>query len=253
MDSSLKALGQRLRRAAMQHWQKSREPINYAGHEQADQLIADLQQYPHAFVLAALVDRQVKSQVAWMLPWELKNRLGTFDFGTLASLSLARLKHILRHPKPLHRFPARMAGVLCAAIRRIATNYRGYAANIWNDRPSSAALVLRFYEFQGAGPKIATMAANLLVRDFRIPLSDYSSLDVSVDVHVRRVFYRLGFIPRDADRYYVVLRARELSPEYPGVFDKILWDLGRTVCRPRRPRCSQCPWVSDCRFAQQRR
>lgn len=204
-------------------------------------------------MLASLVDRQVKSQVAWMVPWELKNRLGTFDFPALASLSLAELKHLMQRPKPLHRFPATMAKVLHAAVQRIATHYRENAANIWNDRPSSATLVRRFYEFDGVGPKIATMAANLLVRDFHIPLSDYYALDISVDVHVRRVFHRLGFIPRRADRYYVVLRARELSPEYPGIFDKILWDLGRTVCRPRRPRCSQCPWAPDCRFAQRRR
>ena len=51
---------------------------------------------------------------------------------------------------------------------------------------------LRRLEFRGAGPKIATMAANLLARHLKVPFSDYYSIDISVDVQVRRVLSRLG-------------------------------------------------------------
>lgn len=138
-----------------------------------------------------------------------------------------------------------MARNAYSAVRRIATQYRGNASAIWMDRPSSAAIVRRFLEFDGVGQKIATMAANTLVREFRIPVSDRYSIDISVDVQVLRVFARMGFVPEDIvarkgdSQEYIVYRARELHPEYPGIFDLVLWELGRTVCRSKQPVCNK--------------
>ncbi|MFN8524828.1 MAG: hypothetical protein U0821_17160 [Chloroflexota bacterium] len=98
-------------------------------------------------------------------------------------------------------------------------------------KPSSATIVRRFLQFRGAGPKIATMAANILVRDFKIPVSDRYSIDISADVHVRRVFTRLRLIGRDASDEELIYRARELNPAYPGVFDLPIWG-GRPILVP---------------------
>ena len=93
------------------------------------------------------------------------------------------------------------------------------------------------------------MAANILVRDLRIEVSDRYSIDVSVDVHVRRVLSRMGFVPKGESDEYITYRAREMYPEYPGVFDLVLWDLGRTQCRPQNPACTSCEWAAQCAYA----
>jgi hypothetical protein len=38
------------------------------------------------------------------------------------------------------------------------------------------------------------MAANILVRGYHIPFSDYRYIDISADVQVDRVMSRLGFV-----------------------------------------------------------
>jgi len=98
---------------------------------------------------------------------------------------------------------------------------------IWANRPASAEVIYRFLEFRGVGPKIATMAANGLARHLKIPFSDYFSIDVSADVHVRRVFARLGLTGRGDTIEAVIYRARVLHPEFPGLLDLPAWEIGR--------------------------
>jgi len=136
--------------------------------------------------------------------------------------------------------PETMAVILFRAIHRIADRYGGDASRIWSDRPSSATVVRRFLEFHGAGPKIATMAANILVREFHVALHDYRWIDISADVQVCRVMARLGFVEEGSSPDVVVYAARDLNPEYPGVFDLALWEIGQTACRPRDPACAAC-------------
>ena len=155
----------------------------------------------------------------------------------------------MRQPTPLHRFPNEMSKNLLDAIYRIKNEYGADAGVIWRGSPSSSTIVRRFLEFRGVGQKIATMAANILVRDFRIKVSDRYSIDISVDVQVTRVFARMGFVPNNSSVAYVIFRARELHPEYPGIFDFCLWELGRTVCRPTQPACDKCSYAHLCAFA----
>ena len=210
------------------------------GNPKAEELLCDLRGTPHAFVLACLMDRQIKAEKAWRIPYAIQQRLGTFSFEALSRLSVRRWRRLLSKPSPLHRFNGTMAVVAHAAMQHIGAEYGGDAGRIWSAKPSSATLVLRFLRFAGAGPKIATMAANILVRDFRIPVSDRFSIDVSPDVQVRRVFRRLGLVQPKASSEEIIYAARSLSPEYPGIIDFVAWELGRTSCRARKPRCSEC-------------
>jgi len=165
--------------------------------------------------------------------------LGGYDFGILYNSRLEDIKDIFKKYS-LHRFNEKMAINFYLAVGRINDIYNGNAANIWNDNPLSTTVVRRFLEFSGVGIKISTMAANILVRNFKVHLKDHTCIDISPDVQVARVFRRIGFIPKDATRELLIYTAREIYPEYPGIFDTICWDIGKNWCRPKNPKCWQC-------------
>jgi len=248
-QTDLVVLQNRLIAKALDGQSRAAVPVPFAVKVEADQLVKDINGHPHAFVIACLMDRVGKAERAWGIPYELQQRLGSFEFPFLLQLSLQELENAMKQPTSLHWLNNVMPKNMYKAIHRISDVYNGDARAIWAGRPSSATIVRRFLEFDGAGPKVATMAANILVRDLRIEVSDRYSIDVSVDVHVRRVLSRMGFVPKGESDEYITYRAREMYPEYPGVFDLVLWDLGRTQCRPQNPACTNCEWAVQCAYA----
>lgn len=217
-----------------------KEITQFTKDEDADRLLNDLSHHPHAFVLACIMDRQVRAERAWMVPFHISTKLGGFSMAQLAALSKNDICCLMVEPKPLHRFVDKMAEFFFSGIQRIAKHYSSNASLIWADEPSSAMVVYRFLEFDGVGPKIATMAANILARDFKIKFSDYVSIDISADVHVRRVFGRLGLTPLGASVEQVIYRARSLHPDFPGLLDLPAWEIGRQWCRPTTQECRNC-------------
>ena len=220
--------------------------VRFTGQPEADALLNDLANHPHAFVLACVMDRQIKAERAWLIPHLFSKKLGGFSFQRLRALSLPDIRNLMVLPEPLHRFPEKMSRNFHDAVRMIADDYQGDAANIWRNSPSSAEVVIRFLRFRGVGPKIATMATNILARDFKVPLSDYHSIGVSADVHVRRVFHRLGLVGADATIEEVIYRASALHPEFPGLMDLPSWEIGRNWCRPVAPLCGSCYMRTVC-------
>lgn len=217
------------------------QTVEFTQIPQVDALLNDLDKRPHAFVLACVMDRQIKAERAWQIPHKFQTKLeGDFSIERLAALSLADTQNLMSKPEPLHRFVESMSRHFHAAVQRIVKEYAGNAANIWRDTPPSAEVVYRFLEFDGVGPKIASMAANILARDFKIPLADHYSIDISADVHVRRVFSRLALIPRDASIEQLIFKARALHPAFPGLMDFPAWEIGRKWCRPQSPNCTAC-------------
>ena len=249
-QTDLVVLQDRLVTEALDDQSRAAVPVPFAVKVEADQLVKDINGHSHAFVIACLIDRVGKAERAWGIPYELQQRLGSFEFPFLLQLSLQELENAMKQPTSLHWLNNVMPKNMYKAIHRISDVYNGDARAIWAGRPSSATIVRRFLEFDGAGPKVATMAANILVRDLRIEVSDRYSIDVSVDVHVRRVLSRMGFVPKGESDEYITYRAREMYPEYPGVFDLVLWDLGRTQCRPQNPACTNCEWAVQCAYAR---
>lgn len=214
-------------------------------------MLNDLDEHPHAFVLACVMDRQVKAERAWLIPYRILQKIGGFSVEKLSALTREDVNRIMREPEPLHRFVDKMADCFYAAVQRIKNTYLGDAALIWKGKPSSAEVVYRFLEFEGVGPKIGSMAANILAREFKIPFLDYYSIDISADVHVRRVFSRLGLCPIGASVEQLIYKARALYPEFPGMMDFPSWEIGRNWCKSRGPVCDECYMNDLCVTAKQ--
>lgn len=204
-------------------------------------LCNNLNEFPHAYVLVCIMDRQIKAERSWLIPYFISQEIDGFNFERLIKLDLNSLKEIFKRKK-LHRFNDIMAENFYSAIQIIHTKYDSDASRIWEDNSKSAAIVRRFLEFRGVGIKIATMVANanILVRRFKIPIQDRVCIDISPDAQVKRVFIRLGSISKDANNDELIYRAKELHPEYPGIFDFSAWEIGREWCGPNNPDCKNC-------------
>lgn len=247
---SAKAIQDILRKRSEELLVQPRKAIEFTGDTVADALLNDIEHYPHAFVIACLMDRQWQAEKCWSVPYRFKERLGSFEFDDLADVSQKKVTSLFVQSPPLHRLKEKMAEVFYEAVQHIRERYSGNAARIWQDQPSSATIIRRFLEFHGAGPKIATMAANILVREFKVQVSDTFSIDISADVQVRRVFERLGLIRKGASNEEIIYTARELNPVYPGIFDLAAWEIGREWCRPRMPTCGKCYMQRHCPTAK---
>ena len=219
--------------------------VTFTANPEADNLLNDLGEYPHAFVLACVMDRQIKAERAWLIPYSISKEIGGFQFRKLLGTDLDSLREIFKR-RSLHRFNEVMAENFYSAIHLIHTKYSDNAANMWTGNPKSATVVRRFLEFKGKRIKISTMAANILAREFKIPMQDRICIDISPDVHVKRVFARLGLISEEASNDELIYRARELHTEYPGIFDFSAWEIGRQWCRPRNPDCGNCYLCQCC-------
>jgi endonuclease III len=230
-----KAIRDRLVEHGRMLFRAPRQTIQFTKNQQADVLLNDLDNHPHAFVLACIMDRQIKAEKAWLIPYRILERLNDFSMEALHRLSRADVNRLMTEPEPLHRFVDKMSGFFHSAIQRIAQEYASNASRMWTGKPSSAEVVYRFLEFDGVGPKIASMAANILAREFKVPLTDYFSIDISADVHVRRVFSRLGLCKPDASVEQIIYKSRALYPEFPGMMDFPCWEIGRNWCKARGP------------------
>ncbi len=215
------------------------QKIEFTENPEANKLVNDINRLPHAYVIGCIVDQQVKAELAWSIPYHLAKKVGSFEFSSLETLSLKDIESFMADSG--HRFWKNMSSYIHSGIQRIRDQYDGDARRIWNDKPTSAELVYRFLSFNGIGQKIATMAANILARDFKVKLADYYAIDVSVDRHVRNVFKRLGLVGHNAKDEQIIMRAKSIYPKYPGLMDLAAFEIGRNWCSPNtEPECEAC-------------
>ena len=93
----------------------------------------------------------------------------------------------------------------------------------------------------GVGPYTARAVAALA---YGVPVG-------AVDVNVRRVLGRIvaGSPDRLTVRDLQVVADAAVPTDAPGTWTHALMDLGATVCKPRAPRCDECPARAWCQYA----
>lgn len=211
------------------------------------------EKHPHLFVLGCVMDSQIDADKAWNIPKLVANEVGGMDFQFFMQKDEEYYIQLFKDRK-YHRFNERMGLAFYYAIQLILNKYNGDASNIWNDEPTSAELVCRFLEFKNIGVKIATMAANLLARDYKVKLKDYYSIDISPDVHVKRTMFRMGLLGNfqcddltKIDPNKVIYRARSINPTFPGLVDLAFWKVGfDRICTNNKCNAKLCPFAELC-------
>jgi uncharacterized HhH-GPD family protein len=192
----------------------------------------------NAFLLGVLFTQGIAAERAWAGPWLLSKRLGHLDLGRLAA-ERTEVDAAFCRPPALHRFKHTMAGWVSDAAARLLECYGGDASTIWAAPATVMQVSERLSGFRGIGRKKAAMTVQILIRHFGLSLVGEADATVAYDVHVRRVFLRAGLVLRDTPDE-LAAAAKEACPESPGSLDLAAWLVGRTSCRPQKPRCEAC-------------
>ena len=201
----------------------------------------------NAFLIALISDQSVKAEMAWRLPYLLSKRLGYFDFTKIAKQeSASSIEALIKEKPALHRYPGRIAEYIMAAIEKIEKEYDSNAENIWKNDLDAEHVVAKLEEFKGISHKKAALGALLLVRDFGVSLNNLQCIDIAYDIHVRRVFLRMGLSDNDTLKE-VTEAARKICPEFPGSLTLPFWVTGREYCRPTAPKCEECNLKAFCK------
>lgn len=214
---------------------------------------------PYLFVLGCVMDRQIKASKAWQIPKDIEKHFMVNSFKQLQKVPPSEITKYFIKKKP-HRFNAKMANCFNEAVKKIHIQYKGDAALIWKEVKSAETVIYRFLEFKGIGPKIATMAVNLLDQQDVLPANfNRSTIDISPDRHVKKVMTRLGLISKSASvnqmifKTKVIFKAREIYPPFPGLLDLPFYDVGKNYCHTNKePQCQDCPLSLHCEFNKQK-
>ena len=199
---------------------------------------------PFAFLIAVAFDRGMPWQKAWRIPAEI-DRQGCLDPARLASMGETELIGLLDGLAVRPRYGAKQgARTLSDAACLVWERFGGDADAIWKDA-SPAEVEKTLQEIHGLGAGIASMATRILRDDFDCFRGQERQIDVKPDVHLLRVFRRVGLIDDDSANE-AVRTARRLNPEFPGELDWPAWRIGQRWCHPTAPDCGQCPLTGEC-------
>lgn len=205
-----------------------------------------IEENPFAFSLAAVLDRGTKSAIIWTIPYYLQKRIGNLSPYSFTTKSVEEIERIFRNlpvkPRYITDAPRTVKELSEIAVKE----YGGDVSRIWQNSTASYVKAT-FQRVYGVGPGIASMIVLLLERCFKIRFTDidHRNMDVKPDVHIIRVFHRLGFIS-EPNSTEALKAARKLNPEYPGALDPSTWVIGKKWCTPFAPQCQSCPLTKVC-------
>ena len=227
MNNKQKELIESLVKEGLKRLNSPKTILHFGTIPESETLLNDIVKYPHFYVLGCVMDRQIKAEKAWTIPYKIGQIIKSFEFKDYLKLSEEEYIKIFEENR-FHRFNKTMGICFYLAIQKIHLEYNDDASNIWKNTPKSSDVLNRFYDFKGVGDKIANMAVNILIRDFKIPMSDYSAIDLPPDSQVKKFLVKNGFVNENASPKEIILLARQLYPKYPGILD-IAWEEGRKI------------------------
>lgn len=92
---------------------------------------------------------------------------------------------------------------------------------------------------------IGRKSANVIMREMKIPAEG-----IIADLHVIRVAPRIGLCDEIKDGNKVEKQLMQLLPkEIWGEIGMAISFLGREICRPTNPKCTECPIQNDCQYS----
>lgn len=210
------------------------------------------------FILGVLFDRSVKSYQAWYAGEEISRILGDSDnpatlWENFVNMEKRRLTGFLRYGNggnAFHRHYRTYAKQLPITAKTILKKYDGDPRKIWNNQRDINLVMKRLEELTGIGPALSRMTVNLLSRDYGLlgGMKAKKDLTVKPDVHVRRVFTRLGLIDKSTSIKDIDKIVKEISPRYPGALDYPAWEIGRNYCKATNPDCVNCEIRQVCNY-----
>lgn len=201
---------------------------------------------PYAFSIAVCLDRGMKAEIVWTIPFDIQQELGYLDPEIIYGMSVDELGDLFsrlpRRPRYINDAPK----TLQELTQIVVEECDGDASNIW--RGKRAAEVNRtFMSIHGVGPGIANMGVLLIEAGFDVRFSDLdrTRMDIKPDVHTKRVLFRLGVSEAETEEA-AISATQMLHPEYPGELDGALWEIGRKWCFASNPKCANCPMMGIC-------
>jgi uncharacterized HhH-GPD family protein len=130
--------------------------------DEANALIAS---DPLALLIGFALDQQVTVPTAFSGPQKLKDRVGSLDAGTIASMDPVRLEAAFRERPAIHRFPGAMAKRVQELCAVVADEYGGDASRVWTEAADAADLRKRIGALPGFGQmKIAGLGSVLALQ-----------------------------------------------------------------------------------------
>jgi endonuclease-3 len=124
-------------------------------------------------------------------------------------------------------FHERKAQQILAIAHQVETQFGGVL-------PGDRDVLL---SFAGVGPKCANLVLGVAC----------GTPVISVDIHVRRVTGRWGYVEASTPEKTLLALEATLPQEYWITINRLLVPFGKHICTGNRPRCSTCPVLDMCR------
>ncbi|CAB49586.1 endonuclease III domain-containing protein [Pyrococcus abyssi] len=178
---------------------------------------------PYKTLIRCIISQRNRDEVTDRVSEELFKRYPSIE--AIASASVEEMQNFLRSLKVgLWRSKGKW---IVETSRIILEKYKGRVPDKFEE----------LIKLPGIGRKCANI---VLAYGFGIPA-------IPVDTHVYRISRRLGLAPWDASPEEVEERLKELIPREEWIYvNHAMVDHGKSVCRPIKPRCDECPLKELC-------